>query len=109
MFTLERIADELRTVVSALDPVTYDGRDAARLTRVAGDIERLGATSKVLFAKRAIDANTWRVDTHAATPDQWLAHVSGCSEGAARESLATADPLPATDPQAGLRLRPPGG
>jgi hypothetical protein len=43
MFTLERIADELRDVVAGLDAGTVDGRDAARLTRVAGDIERLGA------------------------------------------------------------------
>jgi hypothetical protein len=36
----------------------------------------------------------------AASSEQWLAQVSGCSEGVAREALATADrisELPATE------------
>jgi hypothetical protein len=104
MSRLEQIARELRDMVAGLAPATYDGRDAARLTKVAAEVERLGAAAKILFAKRAVDANAWRATSHAATPEQWLAHLSGSSEGAAREALATADrvsDLPAT--QAKLR------
>jgi P2-related tail formation protein len=104
MHTLDRIAGELRDVVAELDPATYAGCDAARLVEVSAEIERLGAAARVLFAKRAVDANAWRAHSHAATPEQWLATVSGCSEGAAREAIATArrvEDLPAT--QAALR------
>jgi hypothetical protein len=52
MFTLERIADELRTVVAGLDPGTVDGRDAARLTRVAADCDWPGAVNGAPCAPR---------------------------------------------------------
>jgi hypothetical protein len=99
MFAIEVIAEELREVVAGLEPETVAGRDAARLTNVAAEIERLGAAAKALFAKRAADTNGWRHGSHAATPEQWLADVSGCSETQARDSLQTAqrlEELPAT-------------
>ncbi|MEX2255206.1 MAG: HNH endonuclease signature motif containing protein [Acidimicrobiia bacterium] len=100
MFTLDRIADELRDTVAALDPATYAGRDAARLVEVAAEGEKLFAAAKVLLAKRAVDANSWRAKSHAATPEQWFANVSGISEHTARQALQTADrvaDLPATE------------
>ncbi|MEX2256671.1 MAG: HNH endonuclease signature motif containing protein [Acidimicrobiia bacterium] len=100
MFTLDRIATELRDTVAALDPATYAGRDAARLVEVAAQGERLFAAAKVLLAKRAVDASSWRTTSHAATPEQWFANVSGTSEHTARQALQTADrvaDLPATE------------
>jgi hypothetical protein len=100
MFRLEELASELRDVVADLDPATHDGRDAARLTKVAAEGERLFATAKILLARRAAETRGWVGGSSAASSDQWLAQVSGCSEGAAREALATADrvaALPATE------------
>jgi len=99
MFRLEQIAGEPRGVVADLDPATYAGRDAARLTEVAAEVERLGAAAKVLFAKRAAETRGWAAGSHAATAEQWLANISGCTEGAARDAFRTAerlDELPAT-------------
>ncbi len=53
MFAIEVIAEELRAESRRLDYATFDGRDAARLTEVCAEIERLGAAAKVLFARRA--------------------------------------------------------
>jgi hypothetical protein len=100
MFRLEQLATELRDVVADLDPATYDGRDAARLTEVAAEVEKLGASAKLLLARRASQTRGWMTTSSAASSDQWLAQVSGCSEGMARQVLATADrvsELPATE------------
>ena len=51
----------------------------------------LGGAARLLFARRAVQTRGWVAGSHAATSDQWFANVSGCSEGAAREALATAD------------------
>jgi hypothetical protein len=100
MFRLEELASKLRDVVADLEPATYDGRDATRLTKVAAEVEKLGATAKILLARRAAETRGWVGESSAASSDQWLAQVSGCSQGAAREALATADrvaELPATE------------
>ncbi|MCJ7672539.1 MAG: HNH endonuclease [Acidimicrobiia bacterium] len=99
MFEIERIAEDLSKVVAGLDPACLDGRDAARLTEVAAKVERFGATAKALLASRAAETRAWAHTSRAATPEQWLAEASGCSEGAAREAFATAQrigDLPAT-------------
>ena len=100
MFRLEELAEELRDVVAGLDPATYGGHDAARLTKVAAEGEKLFATAKILLARRAAETRGWFGGSSAASSEQWLAQVSGCSEGAAREALVTADrvaALPATE------------
>jgi len=93
MFEIERVEADLQKVVAGLDPACLEGRDAARLTESAARIERLGATAKMLLAQRAADTNAWRRRSHAATSDQWLAEVSGSTEGSAREVFATATRL----------------
>ncbi len=99
MFAIEVIAEELREVVAGLEPDTFAGRDAARLTEVCAEVERLGAAAKTLFAQRADTTNGWRHGSRAVTSEQWLADVSGCSETQARDTLKTAErieELPAT-------------
>jgi hypothetical protein len=93
MFEIERIAHDLREAVAGLDPACLAGRDAARLTEVAAEGEKLFGAAKALLAKRAVDTNAWRSRSHAASPGQWLAEVTGSSEGAARETFATATRL----------------
>jgi hypothetical protein len=100
MFRLEEIAGELRSIATGLEPATFDGRDAARLAGVAADAERRCAAIKMLLARRAVETRGWVAGSSAASSEQWFAHVSGCSEGAARAALATADriaELPATE------------
>ncbi|MCJ7671840.1 MAG: HNH endonuclease [Acidimicrobiia bacterium] len=99
MFEIERIAEDLSKVVAGMDPACLDGRDAARLTEIAAEGEKLFGAAKALLAKRAAETRAWARNSRAATPEQWLAEASGCTEGAAREILATAqrlDDLPAT-------------
>jgi len=93
MFEIERVEADLQKVVAGLDAACLEGRDAARLTESAARIERLGATAKMLLAQRAAETNAWRHRSHAATSDQWLAEVSGSTEGSAREVFATATRL----------------
>jgi hypothetical protein len=93
MFDIERIAEDLREAVAGLDPACLEGRDAARLTAVAAEGEKLFGAAKVLLAQRTAETNAWRRTSHAATSEQWLAEVSGCTEGAAREAFATAQRL----------------
>ena len=98
MFVLDRIAEDLAGVVAGLEPARLAGSDAARLTATAARIEKLAATAKAALATRAEETHAWR-GGRAASPEQWLAETSGCSEGAAREALVTAkrvETLPAT-------------
>ena len=100
MNTLERINDELRDYAAAFDPSTYSGPDAAHLTEIGARGKRIYETIELLFAKRAVDTNGWRRDSHAASPEQWLANATGASEHTARETLRVADrlaELPATE------------
>jgi len=100
MFKIERIAEELSEVVAGLDPARLDGSDAARLTEVAAEGEKLFGAAKALLALRAAETNAWRRTSHAATPEQWLAEATGSSESAARECLVTVQrlaELPATE------------
>jgi hypothetical protein len=100
MFAIEVIAEELRAESQRLDYATFDGRDAARLTEVAAEAERLCAAIKLGFAARAVDTKGWHHRSRAVSDEQWLAETSGCSEHHARDSLTTAQrlqELPATE------------
>ncbi|MFO7591367.1 MAG: HNH endonuclease signature motif containing protein [Acidimicrobiia bacterium] len=88
-FDLEEAVATLRKLADTAEPDRYAGSDAARLTKVAAEDERLCAYLKVTFARRADDTQAWR-GGRAASPEQWLAETSGCSEGQAREALVTA-------------------
>ena len=51
-FALERAVDAVRQAVKRLETARLAGSDAARLTRVAAEGERLLATAKALLATR---------------------------------------------------------
>lgn len=94
MFEIETITAKLRDVVAHLDADTFDGRDAARLTEVCAEGERLFAAAKVLLGRRAVDTNGWRSrDAVSLVPEDWFAKISGCSTWQARDALGTAKRL----------------
>jgi hypothetical protein len=93
--TFEEIATALRERLATLEPECYSGADAARHAEVTAEIRNLGETATVLLAKRAADTGGWTRTSHAVSPEQWLASVTGSSEHAARETLLTADRLDA--------------
>jgi hypothetical protein len=93
MSRLDRIAEELRAVVRDLDPATLMARDAARLTEVAAEGERLFAAAKVLLARRAVEGNGWRGETDAIVPEQWYSRISGCTEAEAGRALKMTERL----------------
>jgi len=94
MFEIETITAELRDLSKRLDYETFDGRDAARLTEVAAEAERLCAAIKVGYARRAVDTNGWRTrDRVSILPEDWFAKISGCSTWQARDALKTAERL----------------
>jgi len=93
MFAIEVICEELRECVAGLDPDTFAGRDAARLTAVCAEGERLFAAAKMSFARRAADTNGWHHGSDATSSEEWLARLSGCSESHARDTLQTGNRL----------------
>jgi hypothetical protein len=100
MSTLERITNELREIAATVEPREYAARDAARLTEVAAEAERIAAALKVLFARRAVDGNGWRGSTDAIVPEQWYSRISGCTETEAGRALKMTERLanlPATE------------
>jgi hypothetical protein len=94
MFEIETITAEVRDHMAALDYETFDGRDAARLTEVAAEAERLCAAIKIGYARRAVDTNGWRTGGRVSLlPGDWFARLSGCSTWQARDALQTAQRL----------------
>jgi hypothetical protein len=99
MFKIEEVRDLAREAVAELDPACLEGRDAARLAEAAAEGAKLLDAATAILAKRAADTNAWRRTSRAATAEQWLAGMSGCTESAARDALVTAqrlEELPAT-------------
>ena len=87
------VVEELRSLVAELAPERMLGPDAARVATVAAEIERLGATAKVLTARRAADTRSFWRTSQATRPAQWLAEISGTSEFVAEQQLQTAERL----------------
>ena len=95
MNTLVDLRDGLQRYAAALDADCYAGADAARCAQVGAEIIKLAQTVTMLHARRAATTGAWRHVSHAVTPEQWLANLTGTSEHAARETLITADRLDA--------------
>jgi len=84
------IVEALRDAVAALEPERMPGPDAAHIATLAAEIERLGATAKVLTARRAAETRSFWRTSQATRPEQWLAEISGTSELVADQQLQTA-------------------
>ena len=96
---VEALRDELQGVITRLEPVCIDARDAKWLVEVFAEMERLCAAGKTLAAGRVAGTKVWADDGDRSAAN-WLARTSGTSVSAAVGVLETArrlDDLPATD------------
>jgi len=99
VFGIERLRDELRTVVRRLDAATLEATDAAALVSAFGAIENLAAAGKARCARRVADSGAWRREGDRSGA-HWLARVSGTTVSAATDALETVarlEELPALD------------
>lgn len=96
---LQRVADDLRTVISDLDPERLSGPDAAELLERFAEIEKLAAAGKLLAARRVESSNVWRRQGHRSAAAH-VAEATGSGLGPAITALECArqlGSLPATD------------
>ena len=93
MSTLVDLRDGLQRYSAALEAERYAGVDAVACAQVGAEIVKIAQSITMAHAKRAVDTGAWRRASHAVSPEQWFANVTGTSEHAARETLVTADRL----------------
>ncbi len=96
---LQRVADDLRSALSRLEPERLSGPDAARLLELFADIEKLAAGGKLLTARRVESSNVWRRQGHRSAAAH-VAEATGSGLGPAITALEAArqlGSLPATD------------
>jgi hypothetical protein len=96
---LQRVADDLRSALSSLEPERLSGEDAARLLEVFAEIEKLATGGKLLTARRVESSNIWRRQGHRSAAAH-IAEATGSAMGPAITALEAArqlGSLPATD------------
>ncbi len=96
---VQRLCDNLRAVVSELDPDRVSGSDAARLLACFADLEKLSAGGRILVARRVEVSNVWQRTGHRSAAAH-IAEATGTGLGPAINTLETArrlPSLPATD------------
>lgn len=96
---LSRVAEDLRSALSDLEPERLSGSDAAVLLELFADIEKLAAGGKLLTARRVESSNVWRRQGHRSAAAH-VAEATGSGLGPAVSALEAArqlDSLPATD------------
>jgi hypothetical protein len=96
--TVDAAVKAVREAAAVADPEILDGRGAVRLLEAGEEIERLGATIKLLAARRLEETNAWRREGDR-TSAHYLARKTGTSLGQAVGTLKTArrlDPHGAT-------------
>jgi hypothetical protein len=88
----------LKQVARELDPLVFDGSDAAALLEEIADGERVCAAIKALLARRVDECGVWKQSGHRNAA-HWLADTTGVTLPTAMHVLETArdlDALPAT-------------
>ncbi len=90
--TLKRLADELRAILTDLDPDRLSGSDASKLLDAFTDLEKLAAGGKLLTARRVESSNVWRTKGHRSAASH-IAEVSGTGIGPAIHTLQAARQL----------------
>jgi len=91
--------DALEAIARELDPLRFDGQDAAALLATFARGERVCAAAKSLLARRIEETKVWREDGHRSAA-HWVADATGETVGAAVRTLETAralEQLPETD------------
>ncbi len=96
---LKRVAEDLRSALSNLEPERLSGPDAATLLELFAEIEKLAAGGKLLAARRVESSNVWRRQGHRSAAAH-VAEATGSGLGPAITALEAArqlGSLPATD------------
>lgn len=96
---VQRLRDDLRAVVSDLDPDRVSGSDAATLLACFAEVEKLAAGGRILVARRVEVSNVWQRTGHRSAAAH-IAQATGTGLGPAIDTLETArrlPSLPATD------------
>ncbi|MGO8870993.1 MAG: DUF222 domain-containing protein [Acidimicrobiales bacterium] len=97
--TLQRVAVDLRSALSELEPERLNGADAATLLDLFAEIEKLASGGTLLAARRVESSNIWRRKGHRSAAAH-VAEATGTGLGPAINSLEAARQLrslPATD------------
>ncbi len=96
---LKRVAEDLRSALSGLEPERLSGPDAAALLELFAEIEKLAAGGKLLAARRVESSNVWRRQGYRSAATH-VAEATGSGLGPAITALEAArqlGSLPATD------------
>jgi hypothetical protein len=101
--SLVEIIDSLAAFVADLDPGTFSGSDAARLTQLFARGEKLCAAGMAMAARRA-SACSASDRAGASSPEEWLASISGTDLRSAQATLSTAEQM-TTAPELGDACR----
>ena len=95
---LNEVLASARAVVSSLDVNSLSGTQVAKVFEVGAELEKLGASLRVLVAPRVAQSETWAREGHRS-PEEWMARTSGTSVGQAKAAMETGqrlEELPAT-------------
>ncbi len=107
---LETARREVARHLAEADPDLVTSTQAAELVALFADIERLGASGKVLYAQRAAQSMVWRDAGHRSAAS-WMAATTGTGLGEALGALETSAALGSFPrpprPCAGVSSRPP--
>ena len=95
---LSEVLTSARTVVASLDLAVMSGSQVAKVFGAGAELEKLGASLKVLAAPQIAQTETWARAGHRS-PEEWMARTSGTSVGQAKATVETGkklESLPAT-------------
>ena len=95
---LNEVLASARMVVGSVEPSALSAADASRAFEVGAELEKLGASLKVLVAPKIGQSDTWARAGHRS-PEEWMARTSGTSVGQAKATVETGkrlEELPAT-------------
>lgn len=90
--TLRRARRAIAEQLEVADPERVATADAAKALELFAEIERLGAAGKVLFARRAAEATTWR-EQGSRSAASWIADKTKSGIADARAVLESAQAL----------------
>jgi hypothetical protein len=96
---LQRVADDLRSVLADFEPERVSGSDASLLLERYAEIEKLAAGGKLLAARRVDSSKVWRKKGHRSAAAH-VAEATGTGLGPAITALDAArrlGSLPATE------------
>ncbi|HUR49872.1 MAG TPA: DUF222 domain-containing protein [Acidimicrobiales bacterium] len=95
---LNEVLSSARGIISSLDIASLSPDQVATTFEVGAELEKLGASLKVLVAPKVGQSGAWARAGHRS-PEEWMARTAGSSVGAAKAIFETGrklEALPAT-------------